>query len=93
MVNHDWSEADDITALYVYRFGTERLGTTRIELARSRGIKPRSFHARVKNFQALDGKGGLDHWAYQSEQVFHRYGKSDEATLRHLVTRVGVTAL
>jgi hypothetical protein len=25
MDRHDWSEADDLVAFYLYRFGTERL--------------------------------------------------------------------
>lgn len=84
MANHHWSEADDIAALYVYRFGVARLGTSTTDLARSRGIKPGSFRMRVKNFQALDGKGGLENWADQSERVFHRYANVDEETLRRL---------
>lgn len=74
MANHRWTEADDLAALYVYRFGADTLGMTITDLARSRDIKPGSFRMRVKNFQALDGKGGLENWADQSEQVFRRYG-------------------
>jgi hypothetical protein len=87
MANHRWSEADDIAALYVYRFGAERLGTTITDLARARDIKPGSFRMRVKNFQALDGKGGLENCADQSEQVFRRYGNFDEEELRGFVRR------
>ena len=87
MANHRWSEADDVAALYVYRFGAEKLGITITDLARSRGIKPGSFRMRVKNFQALDGKGGLENWADQSEQVFRRYCNVDEESLRQLVSR------
>lgn len=85
MPNHHWTEADDIAALYVYRFGTERLGTSTTDLARSPGIKAGSFRMRVKNFQALDGKGGLENWAHQSERVFERYRNVSEETLRRLV--------
>lgn len=88
MANHRWSEADDIAALYVYRFGAERLNTTIAELARSRDIKPGSFRMRVKNFQALDGKRGLDNWADQSERVFHRYRNTDEVSLREVLNRM-----
>jgi hypothetical protein len=92
MANHRWSEAEDIAALYVYRFGPERLGTTMTELARSLDIKPDSFGMRVKNFQALDGKGGLENWANQSEQVFRRYGTVDEVDLRRLVNSADAPA-
>jgi hypothetical protein len=40
---------------------------------------------RIKNFQALDGQGGLTNWADQSEQIFNRYRSADEPTLRRLV--------
>jgi hypothetical protein len=85
MANHHWSESDDIAALYAYRFGVERMQTTLTELARSLGIKPGSFRMRVKNFQALDGKGGLENWANQSDRVFERYRHATEPTLRALL--------
>jgi hypothetical protein len=85
MAKHRWSEADDIAALYVYRFGIERLGMTIVDLARSRDIKPGSFRMRMKNFQALDGKRGLENWADQSEQVFRRYATMEPESLRQLI--------
>jgi hypothetical protein len=85
MTTHRWTEADDLAALYVYLFGTEKLHTTVTDLARSLDIKPGSFRMRVKNFQALDGKGGLENWADQSEQVFHRYRDVNEEKLRRFV--------
>lgn len=87
MANYRWSEADDIAALYVYRFGVERLGASVTDLARSRGIKPGSFRMRIKNFQAIDGKGGLENWAHQSERIFQRYGTLSEDALRQLISR------
>ncbi|HJQ35814.1 MAG TPA: hypothetical protein VKB93_01615 [Thermoanaerobaculia bacterium] len=87
MPNHRWTEADDIAALYVYRFGPERLGMSTTELARSRGIKAGSFRMRVKNFQALDGRGGLKNWADQSAQVYDRFRNASEETLQRLVQR------
>jgi hypothetical protein len=87
MPNHRWTEADDVAALYVYRFGLERLGMSTTDLARSRGIKAGSFRMRVQNFQALDGKGGLENWARKSERVFERYRNVSEETLRRLVQR------
>lgn len=92
MANHRWSEADDMSALYVYRFGAERLGTTTTGLAHSRGIKPGSFRMRVRNFQALDGKGGLENWAHQSEGVFERYRSLDEESLRKALSRTDSAA-
>jgi hypothetical protein len=82
MANHHWSEADDIAALYVYRFGAERLGTTSTELARSRGIKPGSFDMRVRNFGAICGDGNLTHVAQQSRRIFALYADVAEEQLR-----------
>lgn len=87
MATHRWTETDDIAALYVYRFGAERLGMSVADLARSLGIKVGSFRMRVKNFQALDGKVGLENWADQSERVFERCRNASEETLRRLVHR------
>lgn len=92
MANHRWTEADDVVAFYVYRFGVENLARSVTDLARSRGIKPGSFRMRMENFQALDGKGGLANWADQSEQVFHRYRDLDEEDLRRLVMHSGRAA-
>lgn len=86
-MQHRWSERDDIAALYAYRFGTERLGMSTTDLARLLGIKPGSFRMRIKNFQALDGKGGLSNWADQSERIFERYRDASETTLHSLVER------
>jgi len=85
MANHRWSEADDKLALYVYLFGVEKLATTVTDLARSHGIKPGSFRMRMKNFQALERKGGLVNWSDQSEKVFNRYRNTSEEELRALV--------
>lgn len=86
MAKHDWTEADDIAAFYVYRFGTERLGNTitEVDVARSCDIGLDSFRMRIRNFRALDGKGGLVNWAAQSQEVYRRYQLADEETLRRL---------
>jgi hypothetical protein len=87
MAKHRWSEADDIAALYVFRFGVERLRMTMADLARSREITPGSFDMRVRNFGAMRGKGHLTHAARQSRRVLERYGDLAEEQLRTLVMK------
>jgi hypothetical protein len=85
MEKHSWTEADDITALYAYRFGTDRLGISVPELARSRDIPPGSFDMRMRNFGAIRGEGNLTHVAQQSRRIFAKYGDTSEESLRKLL--------
>jgi hypothetical protein len=85
MAKHRWSEADDIAALYAYRFGTDRLGISIPELARSRDIPFGSFDMRMRNFGAIRGEGKLTHVAQQSRRIFAKYGDASEESLRRLV--------
>lgn len=76
--------SDDIAALYVCRFGVERLPYTVSEIATRKGIKVGSFKMRVQNFHALGGKGGLTHYARQSKEIYERLKTMPEAELRKL---------
>lgn len=82
MDRHDWSEADDLVAFYLYRFGTERLPFDMPTIAERRGIKPGSMKMRIGNFKAYAGSGGLGNIARQSVQVFERYRDTPEPELR-----------
>jgi hypothetical protein len=83
MDRHDWSEADDLVAFYLYRFGTERLPFDMTAIAERRGIKLGSMKMRISNFKAYAGTGGLGNIARQSEQVFERYRHTPEPELRN----------
>jgi len=84
MNRHDWSEADDIIAFYLYRFGVERLPFDMTTIAERRGIKPGSMRMRISNFKAYAGTGSLGNIARQSVQVFERYRYTPEPELRNL---------
>ena len=84
-MHHQWTESDDLAALYVYKFGVGNLPYSQEEIAVRRGIKPGSFAMRIQNFQALDGKGGLDNFARQSKDIYERYQHLSEADLRRIV--------
>ena len=81
---HQWSEGDDLAALYVFRFGTTGLPYSVETIAKRRGIDPGSFKMRVGNFRALAGQGGLKNYARQSADVFQRYGRLGADRLRAL---------
>jgi len=83
-MTYQWTESDDIAALYVYKFGGEHLPYTIEEIAKKKGIKIGSFKMRIQNFGALDDKGGLNNYAKQSKAVYERYNTLSEAELRRL---------
>ena len=83
-MTHQWTESDDIAALYVYKFGVEHLPYTIKEIASRKGIEFGSFRMRIQNFNALDGKGGLDHYAKQSKDIYENYKALSETELRQL---------
>jgi hypothetical protein len=81
---HKWTESDDLATLYVYKFGTENLPYSMDDVAARRGIKAGSFRMRIANFQALDGKGGLDNYARQSKDIYDHYQNLSEPELRRM---------
>ncbi|WP_141328908.1 hypothetical protein [Myxococcus sp. AB025B] len=82
MSNHEWSEADDIVAFYLYRFGTALLPCDMPAIAEQRGIKLGSMKMRISNFKAYAGAGRLGNIARQSAQVFERYKDTPEPQFR-----------
>jgi hypothetical protein len=81
---HQWTEGDDLAALYVYKFGVEKLPYSIEDIAARKGIKVSSFRMRILNFQALDDRGGLENYAKQSKEIYDHYRKLPEADLRRM---------
>ena len=81
---HHWTREDDLVVLYVYRFGTDKLGCEIQDIAKSKGISLGSFKLRIQNFAAIDGKGGMDHFAVLSKKVYDQYNQIAEEKLRKL---------
>jgi hypothetical protein len=81
---HKWTRNDDLIAFYVDKFGIDKLPNkpSEAEIAASLGIEPGSFKMRIQNFRALAGKGGLEHFARQSKDVFEEYNSLSEPELR-----------
>jgi len=83
MDQHSWLEDDDIVAVYLYRFGTERLPFDMPTIAKQRGIKPKSMRMRIRNFKAYEGRDSLKNIAPKSVRVFERYRDTPEPELRN----------
>jgi len=81
---HHWTERDDMAALYVYRFGVEGTPYSIISMAESLGIGHKSFKMRLRNYLAIEGKGGLENYARQSRAIYERHGTSPALLLRDL---------
>jgi hypothetical protein len=81
---HDWTESDDLAALYLYKYGNPQRRPTVEDVARDRGMSPASLLMRIANFKAMDGGAGLPNWSQQSEAVYQRYGQLSETELRAL---------
>lgn len=86
MVRHEWTEGDDVAALYLHKYGDGK-ATTVEQIATSRGISAASLKMRVGNFKALESGSGLRNWAHQSEAVFKKYGDLSEDELKTLMCR------
>jgi hypothetical protein len=82
--HHHWTREDDLVVLYVYRFGTKKLGCEIEEVAESKGISLISFKMRISNFAAIDGKRGLNHFAAISKEVYDQHNQTTEEILRCL---------
>ena len=84
MTNHEWKETDDLVALYLHRFGPERLGMSVHEISKRLAIDPGSMKMRVQNFRAIEKGSGLAKYAAQSAEVFKRHQATTEQKLRTL---------
>ena len=83
MDRHEWSEADDLIAFYLYKFGTEQLPFDMPTIAERRGIKLGSMKMLIGNFKAYAGAGSLGNSARQSVQAFEQYRDTPEPELRN----------
>ena len=77
-MQHKWSKEDDIVAFYLYRFGPKSLMMTFGEISKKFGMSEASLKMRVANFQAIDGAGGLENYAKQSEKIYNEYKNAEQ---------------
>ncbi len=82
---HRWTKSDDLVAFYLFREGDGKLGIALPEVATQLGIYPETMKMRLANFKSLQGPGGLNHPAKQSQAVYEEYCNVDEPILRGIV--------
>ena len=82
---HCWTKKDDLVALYLCRFGDERLSVKTKAIGETLGMGAGSLRMRIGNFRVIAGKQGLDNYARQSKEVFDRFSECDETVLRRMV--------
>ncbi len=87
-IRHNWTEEDDIVALYLYRFKEIGFPFTLDVVADKLGMTAASLNMRVGNFKAIAGEGGLSHPAKQSREIYQKFGKVPKAELRSLVLEI-----
>jgi hypothetical protein len=81
-MTHYWSEFDDIIALYLYKFGTDKIPYEVEKLALIKDIPLGSLKMRILNFQAIDTGKGLSNYANQSRRIYEKYNNYSEPELR-----------
>ena len=79
---HDWTECDDIIALYVYKYGTAQIGLSHNAIAAEIGTTSDGLTMRVSNFRSLETGTGLSHVAQSTRSVRTHYGSLAEPELR-----------
>ena len=70
---HKWTPEDDLIAFYLYRYESSSLRMTTEFISKKLGMSEASLRMRIGNFQAIDGKGGLQNFAKLSERIFNQY--------------------
>ena len=65
-----WTKQQDMVAYYLYRSRDSKNNKERDEMGEKIGIVPKTLRMRMKNFQFLDGRGGLNKPAQMSKETF-----------------------
>ena len=81
-MKHQWTECDDIVALYLYKYGTSIIGLSVGEVAQKLNSDKGSMKMRIQNFQNINGAGGLSNVASQSRKIFKQFSVLLETDLR-----------
>jgi hypothetical protein len=85
---HEWTETDDIVALYLYRFGAKDLPLRIAAIGDRLGMGAGSLRMRIGNFRAIDGHGGLGNAAIQSRRIYEAHSKTAKEELRAKVLSI-----
>lgn len=85
---HRWTQAEDIVAFYLSRFGDRKLQSRGVSIAATLGLKESSLAMRISNFRYIDKGSGLRHAALQSRQILESYRTVSEPSLRRTVEEI-----
>ncbi len=79
---HDWTECDDIIALYVHKYGSAQIGLSDNDIAAKIGTTAAGLTMRMSNFRSLETGTGLSHVAQMTRSVLANCGSLSEPELR-----------
>lgn len=85
---HKWTKEEDIVVLYLSKYDVDGLGCTKQALSNRMGMSLASLDMRIKNFHALDGKGGLPHFSKTTSTVYQEYKDLPQSVLRDKVIQI-----
>jgi len=86
MVNHSWTEEDDIKVLYITLYGYTKLYPTKKSVAKIIGVSEGSLSYRIGNFKAIQGIGKATNYAKLSKKVYDTYHLKRQAILKNLAS-------
>jgi len=88
MARHIWTKNDDIFVFYVTKFGDQNLDISEQEFGDRVIDNYNSLKMRKNNFLAIMGKGGLEHFAKLSSEVYKEFQDLSEPQLRKVANGV-----
>jgi len=85
---HQWSDEDEIVALFLYRFPTTRLPFSVERICDKRGIPRGSMKSKRENFRYLDTGKGLPHRSEKSRMIWERHKGTLQEELKDIVLEI-----
>jgi hypothetical protein len=85
---HAWTIPDDLIALYLYKFGDQKLPYSKTRIASERGISADEMDAEILRFKFLDLKGGLPNPSEQAQRVYDSNSYKTEEELRKTILQI-----
>jgi hypothetical protein len=85
---HNWSEEDDIVALYYYLYKGDGINKSKHQIGELLGMGYNSFHARIGNFDAIHSNGNFNHVAKLSFEVYKQYSVLCKQDLQRKVLEI-----
>ena len=83
-----WTKKQDIIAYYLYRVSNSKTRSEINNTGKKIGIESGTLYMRIKNFQFLDGKGGLNHPAIMSKETFGELRHTTLEELENLASKI-----